>query len=157
MKITADLNAGKLFIQDAVFPVSCQVRTLKNGTRKSFEIVRSIPNNVPYDPQPFPKGIWRITAVEWNKDNKKFDCNTYGPVKIRTDAWQLVNIWELDNEGDYLWETDQRVRDTGYLLHYTVFNTTLGCIKIERVKDAFTIGSILEEALKTEEVFLEVF
>ena len=155
MKIIADLCKGTLLLPGAEYPISNSVRTIRNGTRKAYEVVRSIPSGYPYDPQPFPKGLWNVTAVEWQKD-KGFDPRTYGPVKIRTDAWTPVKPWQLDEEGDYLRETDLEVKDTGYLLHYTVFATTLGCIKIERAGDAIAIANIIAEAMKDGPVHLEV-
>jgi hypothetical protein len=118
-------------------------------------VIRSIPDDLPYDPKQFPKGIWRITGVEWQKE-KGFDPRTYGPVKIRTAAFQIVNVWELDSEGDYLRETEKTVKDSGYLLHYTVYNTTLGCIKLASILDAEKIGKIIQGLLDKEPVEIEV-
>jgi hypothetical protein len=118
-------------------------------------VVRTIPDNLPYDPRPFPKGRWKITGVEWQRE-KGFDRRTYGPVKIRTDAWQWVTVWELDGEGDYLRETEERVRDTCYWLHYSEFATTLGCIRLDSPVDAARIGNAIAEALNDGVVELEV-
>jgi hypothetical protein len=155
MKIIADLGKGKLILPDAVYPVSNRIRTLRDGTRKSDEVVRSIPDNLPYDPQPFPKGLWNVTAVEWQKE-RGFDLRTYGPVKIRTDAWRRVKIWELDRDGDYLRELDAYVMDTGYLLHYSESSTTLGCIRLSSPEDAIAIANVITEAMKQGPVQLEV-
>jgi hypothetical protein len=155
MKISVDLDKGKLILPDAVYPVSNRIRTLRDGMRKSGEVVRTIPDNIPYDPQPFPKGLWRVTAVEWQKE-RGFDLRTYGPVKIRTDAWQRVKIWELDRDGDYLRELDACVMDTGYLLHYSESSTTLGCIRLASPEDAIAIAHIITDAMKHEPVQLEV-
>jgi hypothetical protein len=156
MKIIANLDTGKLLLPDAVYPVSNRIRTVRNGTRKSYEIVRTIPDNFPYDPQPFPKGLWRVTGLDWQKE-KGFDPRTYGPVKIRTDAWQLVNVWKVDAEGDYLRETSLQVKDMCYWLHYSAFNTTLGCIRLASPKDAIAIANTIARALdQREEVILEV-
>ena len=146
MKIIADLTKGELQVNGAAFPITCRVRTLRDGTRKSYEVIRSIPDSLPYDPRPFPKGIWNITGVERQK-KYGFDPNTYGPVKIRTDAWQHVNVWETDGDGDYLRETPRQVRDGGYLLHYSVSGTTLGCIRLASPRDAEMIGEIIERLL----------
>jgi hypothetical protein len=155
MKITADLSDGRLIFPGEEYPVTNRIRTLRDGTRKIDEVVRTIPGDLPYDPQPFPKGVWKITGVEWQKE-KGFDPRTYGPVKIRTDAWQWVKVWQLDGDGDYLKETAQLVRDTGYLLHYTVFNTTLGCIRLDSPEDAIAVAGIIAAALEHEVVELEV-
>ena len=145
---------GVLDVNGELFSVSNQARTIRDGTRKSCEVIRSIPDNLPYDPQPFPKGLWRVTSVEWQKE-RNFDYNTYGPVKIRTNAWQWVNVWELDAEGDYKRETDQRVKDTCYWLHYSVFPTTLGCIRLASPQDAVAIANRIAEVLGREPVELE--
>jgi hypothetical protein len=154
MRIIADLAEGKLTLPGAAYPISNRIRTLRGGTRMSCEVIYSIPEKVPYDPWPFPKGLWRVTGVDWQKD-KGFDPRTYGPVKIRTDAWQWVKAWELDAEGDYLRETDRRVKDTCYWLHYSVSVTTLGCIRLASPEDAVTIANVIAAALETETVELE--
>ena len=159
MKITANLQEGKLLIRDAVYPISCSVRSIKNGTRRSSEVIRSIPDNRPYDPQPFPVGTWNVTAVEWQNVGEKnqFDYNTYGPCKIRTDACQWVHVWRLDKDGDYQEETAQLVNDKGYLLHYTVSSTTLGCIRLNSPENAVKIGRIIEKLLSQgEKIEIEV-
>ena len=161
MKIIADINKGNLIIGDEIFKISNRIRTLREGTRPRSQVIRSIPDGLPYDPQPFPKSVWNVYAVQWQTDETKkisnFDYDEYGPVKIRTDAWCMVNVWELDQDGDYLRATDKKVKDTAYLLHWTKYNTTLGCIKIERVQDAVTIGKIIERALNSgEKVQIEV-
>jgi hypothetical protein len=156
MKLIADLQANMLVFPDSVYHISNNIRTVRQGTRESSEIVHTIPGSFPYDPQHFPKGLWSITGVEWEKD-KKFDRRTYGPVKIKTDAWQMVNVWELDEEGDYLGCTDVRVKDTCYWLHYSEFSTTLGCIRLDSPADAIAIASkILLAFERGEAVSLEV-
>jgi hypothetical protein len=155
MKIFADLTLGRLMFPEAIYPISNRIRTVRDGTREAYNIVKSIPDNLPYDPHPFPKGVWRITGVDWNQGNS-FDYATYGPVKIRTDAWQWVNVWQLDAEGDYLRETDQRVRDICYWLHYSAFTTTLGCIRLASPEDAVAIANSIVEALQDGPVLLEV-
>jgi hypothetical protein len=161
MKITANRPEGKLIVEGTIiFPISNRVRTLKDGSRKSSEVIRSIPANLPYDPVPFPAGLWRITGVEWQKDrNGKalFDYKVYGPAKIRTDAWQWVRVCELDRDGDYFRERGDEVKDYGYLLHYSVSKTTLGCIRIASPADAEALAQLVEKALKSgEKAELEV-
>jgi hypothetical protein len=155
MKIIASLDAGKLTLPGAEYSVSNNIRTLRDGTRKAYEVVRSIPDNLPYDPRPFPKGLWRITGLDWQKE-KKFDYRTYGPVKIRTDAWQMVNAWQIDVDGDYRRETDRRVKDICYWLHYSAFKTTLGCIRLDSPEDAVALANTIARALDREPVELEV-
>jgi hypothetical protein len=156
MKIIANRTTGKLFIDDKLFNISNDVRTVQNGARRKHEVVRSIPHNFPYMPARFPTGSWKITGVEWQA-KEKFDSGTYGPVKIRTDACQYVKIWELDKDGDYLRETGNKTKDFGYLLHYSESKTTLGCIRISAAEDAVALGMLAETALsKKEPVTLEV-
>jgi hypothetical protein len=147
MKIIVEVSKGRLCIGGAVFPITNAVRTLGGGTRKRSEVIRSIPDNLPYDPRGFPKGLWRVTAVEWQED-RGFDPLTYGQVKIRTDAWQWVKVWDLDADGDYLRETDKTVKDSGYLIHYSPYKTTLGCIRAGSAEDAVMMAKIIEPLLK---------
>lgn len=163
MKLTVNLDSrlsGQLRMETEAgvkkYPVSNRLKTLREGTRKSSEVVTTIPDKLPYDPQPFPRGAWKINGVLWQKD-KKFDYHTYGPVKIMTDAWQKVETWELDEEGDYLKPSGSRVLDTCYWLHYSGYNTTLGCIRLASPADAEEIGRAVEAALRGgEAVELEV-
>ena len=159
MKIIANLSAGTLLVNGAIYNISNKIRTVRGGTRKTSEIVRSIPDDQPYDPQPFPKGLWEIIGVEWQEvDGKKmFDYYTYGPVKIRANAWQWVKVWELDHDGDYLKETEQQVKDYGYWLHYSQSSTTLGCIRLASAEDAKQIARVIERLLVAgEKILLEV-
>jgi hypothetical protein len=155
MRITADVNAGRLILPGAEYPVSNRVRTLRDGTRKAYEVVFTIPDSLPYDPRPFPKGLWRITGLDWQKE-RGFDRRTYGPVKIRTNAWQAVNVWELDEDGDYLRETERRTADGGYWLHYSDSGTTLGCIRLASPEDAEAAAALIARAMDREPVELEV-
>jgi hypothetical protein len=157
MRIIANRPEGRLMVNGlAPFYFSNRVRTLKDGTRRSSEVVRTIPHNLPYDPMPFPAGVWQITSVEWQKD-KGFDSGTYGPVKIRTDASQWAKVWELDEDGDYLRERGDEAKDHGYLLHYSVSKTTLGCIRLASPQDAEALAKFIEQALENgETVDLEV-
>jgi len=152
MKITADLSKGELIADGAKFKISCNVRTLKNGLRGRAvkEVRRSIPDNLPYDPRPFPKGLWK-------RDKYKFDEWEYGDVKIRTNAWQSVNVWELDRDGNYLRETRESVIDYGYLLHYSESTTTLGCIRIATKEEAKILAGFIQKYLNLgEAVQIEV-
>ena len=156
MRIIASLSKGTLIFGDAHFAITCDVRSLSNRRRESYDVVRSIPHNLPYDPRPFPLGVWEITGVEWQKD-LLFNFNTYGPVKIKTDAFHWVKIWELDKDGDYLRERGDEVQDYGYWLHYSHSKTTLGCIRLESAGAAESLGRLIERVLKTgEKVELEV-
>jgi len=158
MKLIADRTIGKLIVleHNKSFNINNDVRTVQDGTRRRHEVVRSIPGNFPYMPARFPAGIWNITEIKW-KSKYHFDERTYGPVKICTDAWQTVKIWELDEDGDYLCETEHEARDGGYLLHYSESKSTLGCIRIGSPEEAVTLGMLLETAFNNKEpITLEV-
>jgi hypothetical protein len=119
-------------------------------------VVTTIPDKLPYDPLPFPKGRWKITGIHRQKE-KGFDYRTYGPVKILTDAWQPVEAWYPDSEGDYLAPAGRTVRDTCYWLHYSAFTTTLGCIRLPSPEEAEEIARLVEAARdRGEPVELEV-
>jgi hypothetical protein len=51
------------------------------------------------------------------------------PFFIPTDAFQMLPVWEI-KDGKYVKATDKLIRDSGYGLHFSTSNTTLGCIKI---------------------------
>jgi hypothetical protein len=156
MKITATFLFNTLNVDGDIYFVSNRLRTVRDGTRPAYDVVYSIPDGLPYDPQPFPKGLWKITSVEWQKE-RGFDPNTYGPVKIRTNAWQMVKAWMLDEEGDYTRETDQETRDTCYWIHYSPSKTTLGCIRLDSEADAVALARRIEDAMRRgEPVELEV-
>ena len=152
-----NLAGGKMCIGDAIYYISNRVKTIKDGTRKSFEVIKSIPDNKPFDPMNFPIGKWHIIDLHWQPD-KKFDPKTYGLVKIITDAWQLVDVWSLDEFGDYKMRTSERVRDEGYCLYYSAFSTTIRGIRIDTKEHALTIARMIQNAFaKKEKVIIEVF
>ena len=124
-------KTGALTLADgAVYQCSCKVRNLENGLRRKDEVVRTVPERKPYSPQPFPPGLWTITAIEHRADCG-FDRGVYGDVKIRTNAWQMVDVWKVDFDGDYAGKSGKQTRDGGYLLHEAPKSkTTLGCIRL---------------------------
>ena len=154
--LTANLRSGSLILGDIRYPISCNVRQVKNGQRRRDEVIYSIPDKLPYDPQPFPPGLWEINGIEWQSEHK-FDGNVYGPVKIRTNAFQAVKVWTLDKDGDYLQETKDEVLDHGYLLHYSESRSTLGCIRIGSAKEAILLAKFIQILFDQKEgVFLQV-
>jgi hypothetical protein len=156
MRITADRKKGWLTAGENHYAISNNVRTLKEGTRASHEVIYSIPGCFPYDPHPFPSGVWKITGLDWQKE-KNFDPRTYGQVKIKTDAHQAVRVWDLDDENDYLRETEKETNDSAYWLHYSIYQTTLGCIRVIREQDAVDLANIIKAAIDSgEQVELEV-
>ncbi len=156
MRLIASPDAETLVADEKMFSISNRLKTLRDGTRKATEVVTTIPDKLPYDPQPFPKGLWKITGVHWQKE-KHFDYRTFGPVKLLTNAWQMVETWETDENGDYLRPSGKRVRDTGYLLHYSQFSTTLGCIRLASPETALALAMLVQAAFEDgETVELEV-
>jgi hypothetical protein len=133
----------------SVYHCTNRVRNLENGKRRADEVVRTIPDRLPYSPQTFPRGIWSITGIEWRK-NANFDRGVYGDVKIRTNACQQVEMWLVDRDGDYFKPLGQQVLDTGYLLHESPrSSTTLGCIRLPdrkglEIAAKLTVGDELE-------------
>ena len=156
MIIIANKQTGKLSINGYSFAIRNKVRSLREGTRAASEVIKTLPDNFPYDPQTFPVGRWRITKIEWQKE-KGFDYNTYGPVKIFTDAWQWVNVWALDENNDYIRETGQLVKDHGYSVHYSNYTTSWGCILFKSADNAVTVANFIQaELAKGATVELEV-
>jgi hypothetical protein len=76
-------------------------------------------------PRSFPKGVWRVTGVEETAERD------FAPVKIRTDARQVVRVWALDARGGYDRATGETAEDEGYCLHWSEYSrTTLGCGRV---------------------------
>lgn len=138
-----NLKLKTLKINDETFFVSCIVRNEVNGWRTPSQVIRSIPDNKPVYPRPFPKGTWKIYGVEYTDDKE------YAPVKIKTDAFHMLPVWELDSEGNYNTKTKEYTRDEAYWLHYSEGSTTtLGCIRLDSPHDAIMFANIVERELK---------
>jgi hypothetical protein len=112
------------------FPrVSCVVRNELNGWRKPHEVVyrisrENIQTDDPVQPRVFPPGHW---IVKWIEPR----TNEYQrPFYVQTDAYHALPIWELDETGRYKRETAVKKTDHSYGFHYSMSNTTLGCIKL---------------------------
>ena len=162
MECRADLKNGILLVGgDKTFEISCNVRNYGNGLRLAHEVVFTVPDGRPYMPVRFPEGVWRFTGVLWQAGaggERRFDYGTYGPCKLLTNAFQWVPVWDLDGDGDYLKETDERVQDFGYWFHYSSSGTTLGCVRFCRDGDAVVVGRLVEGCLgRGEECVVEVF
>ena len=137
-------------------PCSCTVRNLENGWRKENEVVRTIPDGLPYSPQIFPVGAWNITGVR-KIENDDPEFNYKEPYFISADACQEVSVWELDSRGNYLVETRRKVIDRAYGLHFSQSRTTLGCIKIEDRNDLLFLANIIMLEIKSgQSCLLEV-
>ena len=98
---------------------------------------------VPYKPVVFPKGLWSITVVEWTTNP------LMAPVFIGTDAHQLIDQWELDEDGKYkgpvqgeLPDTTRQVMDYGYGCHFDAqFEETWGCFHLYSADDAHWLAA----------------
>jgi hypothetical protein len=101
-------------------------------------------------PKPFPVGIWEVgRPVERHDDYKR-------PYFIPTTAWQEVKVWEVE-QGRYVAETDETVKDYGYGLHYSLSTTTLGCIRIMSLEDLLWLVQNITKAIYAQEkITLEV-
>lgn len=133
----------------------CTVRNEINGWRKlgvPGEVVHAITKDnvltkVPVMPRPFPVGVWKITGAVVRRDKYRW------PYLITTNAWQELDVWELDRYGGYLRNSGQTVFDYQYGLHYSESNTTTGCIKIHDVQDLrWLVGQLKFEQNSTIEV-----
>ena len=152
---------------------------------KNIDEVRAdISNPVPYIPEKFPKGNWKIIAFEKQaeKNSKGEGINSeYGPYKIRTDAFRYVEAWDyvfdedldtkiwkkrLDENGNVI-----KVKDSGLLIHgggwsessldnqkgsnkYT--DTTLGCIRISNLDVCLIVETLQSYLNKKGSIPLEV-
>ena len=105
------------------------MKTLKNGLRAADNVARTIPGELPYDPEPFPLGTWIVSEIRDRKDPYR------APFFIATSAYRKVRVWKLDERGRYLCETDRTAIDQGYGIHYSEHPTTQGCIKVVRKED----------------------
>jgi hypothetical protein len=127
--------------------VSCLVRNELNGWRKPNEVVYritrdNIESHDPVQPRQFPNGIW---TIEWIEPR----VNRYQrPYYIQTNAYQMLSIWELDENGRYKKETNILKPDYSYGLHFSESNTTLGCIKIHIMEEFSVLLDQLWQELK---------
>jgi hypothetical protein len=126
-----------------------QVRNELNGLRPNKkktdgDVFFTYPGSVASMPRPFPSGTWRITGIVPHKDKAK-DPYLY-PYFIATNAFQMLDEWELDDSGGYVKKTGKRIKDTAYGLHFSTSYWTQGCIRIADEKDLlFMVSRIKEE------------
>ncbi len=148
------------------FDVTCIVRNNK-GTGRNHRALGD-PGQViyamdgdryhrrPYMPQTFPLGSWHIKApYPVSPDDPEYKYK--GAWIIPTDAFLMVQVWELDEAGGYLRPTDEWVKDWGYALHFSNSRTTLGCGKIVREPDLMRMKIMVENTIqRNEAILLEV-
>lgn len=148
------------------FDATCVVRNDKGEGRNERrlgdprEVVYAMDgdryNRRPYMPQKFPRGVWHIKqpyAVKPTDPEHEYK----GDWIIPTNAWQMVQVWELDSGGGYYRPTDEWVKDWGYALHFSLSRTTLGCIKIVKQPGLMQMKIMVENALMhSEAVLIEI-
>jgi hypothetical protein len=144
-----------------VYKITSDVRNELNGRRGLHdpgEVVNIVQANGTwghaYMPRPFPLGKWKITGIE------RTSAPVFAPVKIKTNAHQKVELWNLDRGGGYDKPSGIYAEDYGYHLHWSACSgTTLGCGRVGRnsAKEVLALAAVIEEAFKFgEPVVLEV-
>lgn len=88
---------------------------------------------VPSMPRAFPVGKWKILGIIPHPD--RANDGYLWPFYIATDAWQMLDEWELDSNGVYERKTGKRVPDYAYGLHFSSSDWTQGCIRIGSESD----------------------
>jgi hypothetical protein len=116
-------------------PVSNFVRLNRDGS-----VIRTT-WGVPYKPQPFPVGKWRIIGV------CPQTAPDLAPFAILTDAWQMVEEWTLTPAGKYDRPSGHMVRDSHYWIHYSVLDFTFGCLRVLAEDDLRWLAGKTMEAL----------
>jgi hypothetical protein len=105
-------------------------------------------------PRPFPKGNWIVLGFE------KTSKADFAPVKIKTNAHQKVELWNLDGAGGYDRPSGIYEEDYGYHLHWSEHSkTTLGCGRVgeDSDREVLALLELLQAAWREHEtVFLEV-
>ena len=162
MKIVWNRDENRLETGGIVFTVTNNVRNEIDPLNvrrlhEAREVRRAIVNGAwsdPYMPRKFPKGIWQITGVEDTTDSE------FEPVKIRTNAHQMVETWLLDVAGGYSKPSGKQVNDSGYHLHWSRGSrTTLGCGRVgtDSPKQVLKLAKMIRSAMAAGEVItLEV-
>jgi hypothetical protein len=141
--------------------ITSDVRNELNGRRalhKPDDVVETVTKEGTwghaYMPRPFPRGIWKITGVEYTA------APAYAPVKIKTNARQKVELWNLDSGGGYDRPSGIFEEDYGYHLHWCADSrTTLGCGRVGKntSREVTVLAALVKDALgRGEEVILEV-
>lgn len=162
MKIVWNRDENRLETGGIVFTVTNNVRNEIDpaNVRRLHdprEVRRAIVNGRwadPYMPRKFPKGSWLIESVEDTTDPE------FAPVKIKTNAHQMVETWTLDKAGGYDRPSGKKVDDSGYHLHWsTGSRTTLGCGRVgtDSPKQVLKLAKMIRAAMEAgESVTLEV-
>lgn len=148
-------SENTLHVGSKIYKATCKVRNELNTWRKKDQVVKTYPlgnfERQPYYPRKFPTGLWRIKKPVWT------DNSDYAPVKIPTDAFRCVLLWDTDSNG-YVKQNGNHHTDAFYHLHYARYSTTtLGCIRLDSDKDALEIAETIEYEMNNDvEVWIEV-
>ena len=109
------------------FNADSPVLSLAAHSRSRSNIARTFPDNLPYDPSPFPSGSWLITGYHISRE--KYVTGAF----IETNATRKVRVWSTRKAADgteiYDRETVKVVSDGALGLHASCAPTTQGCIK----------------------------
>jgi hypothetical protein len=140
--LTLTWNRSETFLQAGERKIQCwsRVRNELNGFRPRpgvpdlvYSLGKDGRKEYPVMPRPFPVGVWRITGFIEHPD-QEHDGYLY-PVYIATNAYQMLDIWELDEAGRYLSNTHEKIADYFYGLHFSNSDWTQGCLRIAREDD----------------------
>ena len=141
--IDNEKNQQKTFYCDSV------VRNEINEERELHnpdDVIYTFPLNrydksLPYMPRRFPEGSWKITGYEYT------DQEYLKPLKIFTNATQLVPIWYLDKSGGYSLSAGNVQFDFGYWFHYWGGRTTTGCGRFDTIHEIENFFEIIKPYL----------
>lgn len=109
------------------------LRPRKGSKDVVYAILRTGKIGGPTMPRPFPLGKWNITGIVPHP-NKETDGYLY-PYFIATDAWDTLDEWELDTNGNYARPNGKKIVVGALGLHFSSSRTTLGCIRIDKEDD----------------------
>jgi hypothetical protein len=132
-------------MEELQIPCWCKVRNELNGLRPKKgvqDVVWSMDKDgakkYPVMPRTFPPGVWKITGCNDHSAVDEHGAPKEGylyPVFISTNAYAMLDIWELDKNGFYLRNTGEKCRDYFYGLHFSNSDWTHGCIRIKNEDD----------------------
>lgn len=154
--ISWSISDGNLLFLDKAIMVWSHVRNEINGKRPKkgmrdvvYTEKKDGSRGVPYMPRPFPLGSWNILGIVDHQTPNDQETGYLYPYFIRTDAWQMVDEWEIDQQGFYLRMTGRQVADYGYGLHWAEkSSTTLGCGRVDTKDHLLFIVEELRELFK---------